>query len=283
MRGRINRWWSLLPALAAFGTAGALAEFGIEGMGTVSTRANEGRATVSPDGMRIVWSSPDREGGPGGGDLWQARRVDGRWQHAQPLALDTPAKEADPAFSADGRWLYFVSNRAGGVGGDDLYRAEVLGGAGFGAAQNLGAGVNSVGDERAPSPSHDATRLLFVSDGRSDAGGHDLFVATWNDERFVDAQPVAGVNTANDEFDAAWLDGGRVLVFARSTDARTAPVRLYVAHCDGAAYANTAPLALSFNTDTSRTSGPMPDWNAPGELLLSGTAKAPRAGGLDIY
>ena len=91
---------SLLPLLPVGGTAFALSEFGIEGMGVVSTKANEVRATVSPDGQRIVWGSPDRAGGPGGGDLWQATLKDGRWQDATPLPLNTAQRESAPMFSA---------------------------------------------------------------------------------------------------------------------------------------------------------------------------------------
>lgn len=265
------------------GGAGALSEFGIEGMGVVSTPRSEVRGAVSPDGRRIVWGSTDREGGAGGWDLWQATLIDGRWQNPQPLPVNGPGNDFDPLFSADGRWLYFFSNRPGGRGGDDLYRAAVLADGGYGAAENLGPGVNSRGDEWAPTPSRDGRHLLFASDGFGGAGRHDLFVATWNGKAFVDPRPLPGVNTAADEFDAAWLGDGRAIVFARSDNVGTQPIRLYLAQCDGARYADAGPLTLSFNTATGRTLGPALDWNKPGELLLSGSAKSPKAGQMDIY
>ncbi|KEZ99523.1 TolB-like protein, partial [Xanthomonas vasicola pv. vasculorum NCPPB 895] len=73
-------------------------------MGVVSTPANEARATLSPDGQRIVWAS-DRAGGAGGWDLWQAQLRGGRWQDARPLPINTAQDETTPLFSADGRWL----------------------------------------------------------------------------------------------------------------------------------------------------------------------------------
>ncbi|WP_052101466.1 TolB family protein [Novilysobacter arseniciresistens] len=274
---------SLLAGLLTAGSAAAwLSEYGIEGMHVVSTKAVEVRASVSPDGQRIVWGSTDREGGRGGWDLWQARLVDGRWQDPQPLALNSRDNDFDPMFSTDGRWLYFFSNRRGGEGGDDLYRAAVEPG-GFGKPANLGPGVNTAGDEWAPTPSADGAHLLFASDGHGGAGGHDLFVARHDGDAFVDPRPLAGVNTAADEFDGAWLGAGRSLVFARSDDPATAPVRLHVAHCDGSRYGREAPLKLSFNTAEATTLGPVVDWNKPGELLVTGVARAPRAGGLDIY
>jgi hypothetical protein len=280
---------SLLPVLAlgAYALSGPAAafisEFGIEGMGVVSTRASEIRGSVSPDGQRIVWGSTDREGGAGGWDLWQATLIDGRWQQARPLSLNTPANDFDPLFSADGRWLYFFSNRPGGVGGDDLYRAAVLADGSFGKVENLGPGVNTRGDEWAPTPSRDGQHLLFASDGFGGAGRHDLFVARWDGRAFVQAQPVRGVNTKADEFDAAWLGDGKALVFARSQDVAAKPTQLLLAQCDGNRYANAAPLTLSFNTDDGTTLGPALDWNKPAELLVSGSAKAPRAGKMDVY
>ncbi len=270
---------SLLPAAQA----GALQEFGIEGMGVVSTAESEVRASVGPDGKRIVWGSTSRKGGPGGWDLWGARLQDGRWTDAQPLPVNSAANDFDPVFSADGKWLYFFSNRDGGFGGDDLYRAQVREDGGFGPVENLGAGVNSAGEEWAPLPDGDGGRLLFASDGHGGAGRHDLFVARWNGEAFADPQPVPGINTDQDEFDAAWLGHGRAIVFARSADPASAPIRLWLAQCDGRAYADAAPLALSFNTAEGSTLGPVVDLAKPAELLVSGSAKAPRAGRMDIY
>lgn len=261
----------------------AFAPWGMEGVGVVSTRDTEIRATVSPDGTTIVWGSPDRAGGPGGWDLWRARRVDVRWQDAQPLALDTPAKEFDPMFSADGRWLYFFSDRPGGQGGDDLYRAPVAADGTIGDPANLGAGVNTRGDEWAPTPSRDGRRLLFASDGRPGARRHDLFVATWNGHAFADATAVPGVATDADEFDATWLGDGDALVFARSDDAASKPIRLFVATCRAKAYADATPLAVAFNTPDGWTLGPAVDWNRPVEMLVSGAAPSPKAGRLDVY
>ena len=79
---------ALAASLLFVPSASGLAEFGIEGMGVVSTPANEARATLSPDGQRIVWAS-DRAGGAGGWDLWQAQLVGGRWQQATSLPLNT--------------------------------------------------------------------------------------------------------------------------------------------------------------------------------------------------
>ena len=282
---------SLLVGALAAGTVAALSEFGIEGMHAVSTRADEIRASVSLDGQTIVWGRSDREAdmqdaGMPRWTLWQARLTENRWQDATPLPepVNGAGDDLEPAFSADGHWLYFASNRAGGFA---LYRVPVLADGGFGEPQSLGPGVNGIGAERAPSVSRDGRHLLFARNRDGGAGGFDLFVARWDGTAFVDPRPVAGINTDADESDAVWLGDGEATVFARSdaaADVRAeTPTRLYLAQCDGSRYADAAPLALSFNTAEGQTLGSGVDWSRPGELLVSGSAPSPRAGLTDIY
>jgi hypothetical protein len=262
------------PALAQ------LAEYGIEGIWTVSTRDAELRGSVAPDGKRMVWGS-DRAGAMGGSDLWQARNQDGRWLDPQPLPFNTAALEAEPTFSADGRWLYFVSDRAGGAGGRDLYRVAVREG-GYGEPESLGAAINTDADEGSPLPSADGQWLLFASNGGHGQGGYDLKLARWRGDRFVLHGPVPGVNSGHDEFDAAWLDGGRALAFARG-DAESGSVRVYVAACDGRQYAGAVPWTLSFNTADGYTRAVVADPSRPGEGTVTGSARSPKAGKTDVY
>ncbi len=276
------RWTplALAASLLFVPSASGLAEFGIEGMGVVSTPANEAHATLSPDGQRIVWAS-DRAGGPGGWDLWQAHLRGGRWQDAQPLPLNTAQDEITPLFSADGRWLLFASSRPGGTGGSDLYRVPVDTQGGLGAVQSLGAAINSRGNERAPSLSLDGTRLLFASDGHGGAGGLDVLVARWDGRAFTAPAPLRDINTGADELDAAWLGDGRGLVWARG--AVDGPSQVLLATCSNGHYAQDQALPLSFNGPQERTFGAVVDAAKPGELLVTGSARAPRAGQLDIY
>lgn len=259
--------------------ASALSEYGIEGMGVVSTRADELRATLSADGQRIIWAS-NREGGAGGWDLWQARLQDKRWTQPQPLALNSSADELDPFLSSDGRWLYFASNRPGGHGGFDLYRAALSADGQPGVAENLGSTVNGRQDERSPALAEDGG-LLFSSNRRGGAGGWDLWQAHAAAAGFAAPTPLAGINSAGDELDGSWLGGGRGVVFARANAGGGA--QLWLSHCRQGQWQAPTLLGLSFNSADSDTRGAALDNNAPGELLVSGKARAPRAGGLDLY
>ena len=81
-----------------------------------------------------------------------------------------------PAVSPDDKFLYFVSNKRGGVGGKDIYRVERLRGGMYGKVVNLGAEINTTGNEEFPYISKDNI-LYFSSDGYYGFGGLDLFKA----------------------------------------------------------------------------------------------------------
>ncbi len=259
--------------------ASALSEYGIEGMGVVSSRADELRATLSADGRRIIWAS-NRDGGAGGWDLWQATLQDTRWVDARPLPLNSGADEVDPFLSADGRWLYFASNRKGGRGGFDLYRAPLQADGGFGTPQPLGTAVNGRHDERSPALADDG-RLLLASNRDGGAGGWDLWVAAAAGGDFAAPVPLAGINGPGDELDGSWLGGGRAVVFSRASGPDHA--QLWVSQCRQGRWGDPALLPLSFNHPDGDARAALADASKPGELVLSGRARSPRAGGLDLY
>lgn len=265
---------SLLSAPCAM----ALSEFGIEGMGVVSTRANEAQATIAPDGQRIVWAS-DRAGGAGGWDLWQARLRDGRWQDPVALALNTPGDETDPYFSHDGRTLFFASNRAGGRGGFDLYRVPVQADGGFGPVVALPPSINTRADERRPALRPDGQVLLFARNVKGGQGGFDLYRADAQGEEFAEATALpAPLNSAADELGGEWLGNAGALALTRVSGGQS---QVWQVGCD---YRQPAvPLALSFNTPEGQTGAPVVDASKPSELVLAGQARAPKAGGLDLY
>lgn len=240
--------------------------------GVVSSPYSEIRAATSPDGRTVLWGSTNRPGGAGGWDVWMSRRAGEHWSAPVAVAFDTQANEFDPAFAADGRTVYFFSNRPGGYGGDDLWQVAFdPATASFGTPLNLGAAVNSSGDEWAPTPSADGRTLLFATNGRGGAGRYDLFVSAWRDGAWQAAVPVAGeVNGPGDDFDAVWLDGGRVLVFARSDDLDRAPIALWSAVREGDRYVHAQPLDARVNVDGGAVLGPSADPARADALLFSG-------------
>lgn len=265
---------SLLSAPGAM----ALSEFGIEGMGVVSTKANEAQATIAPDGKRIIWAS-DRPGGTGGWDLWQATLRDGRWQDPAPLAFNTAGDDVDPFFSHDGAWLYFASNGGSGSGEFDLYGVMIREDGSFGTVLTMPVTVNTAADERRPAVRPDGQVLLFARNGKGTQGGFDLYVATAQGRGFNTATPLpAPLNSAADELGGDWLGNGGALALTRVAGGHS---QVWVVGCD---YSKAAePLGLSFNTADGQTGAPVVDASKPSEMVVAGQAKSPKAGGLDLY
>jgi hypothetical protein len=103
-------------------------------------------------------------------DLWIIDKSGSGWSEPRNLgsAVNTAAAEAYPSLAADGT-LYFASNRPGGSGGMDLYRARLVDGK-YAEPQNL-AEINSPAQESQPAVNGDQTLLVFSSTGRDDALG----------------------------------------------------------------------------------------------------------------
>ena len=249
--------------------------------GIVSSQYTEIRLAASPDGRLLLWGSTDRPG-PGGWNIWMARRTQGGWSQPQPAPFNSDANDFDPAFAGDGRLVYFFSNRPGGHGGDDIYRVPVTGD-GFGPVEHLGPEINTPGDEWAPSPSPDGSQLMFASNVPK--AKHDLFVARTRGAGFARARPLPGaVNTPGaDEFDATFLADGSSIVFSRSNDVENEEIRLYYSAPGPRGYDAGTELPHGINLAGGAALGPTIDPRDPQSLYFSSKRPEASAGKLDIY
>lgn len=95
--------------------------------------------------------------------------------HAGTNVNGTNSIELDPAVSADGRTLYFASNRRGGQGGFDIWCCHQLPNGDWSRAENAGPSVNSSADDVAPFLHADGRTLYLASNGRMGFGGFDTY------------------------------------------------------------------------------------------------------------
>jgi hypothetical protein len=126
--------------------------------------------------------------------------------------LNTPAAEGCPMLSRDGLQLYFASNRPGGLGELDIWVAERAGPEEpFGTPVNLGAPINSPGNDFCPSPLRDGKGFLFVSNRPGGCGGTDIYLTRSHPQNGWATPRNLGctVNSSADE-------AGPVLVFAEA-------------------------------------------------------------------
>jgi hypothetical protein len=151
--------------------------------------ADEYEPRASPDGTVLVFvrRRPDANA-----DLVVRRWRPSGWSEPVALAsVNTDADELGPEFAADGRTIWFVSNREGGSGGYDLWYAPYLGDGdaidAWGVPVNAGAGINSAFDEYGPALTPDGSTLYFASDrpapGETDVSPDREWAATMRERR----------------------------------------------------------------------------------------------------
>lgn len=167
----------------------------------LNSNADEGACCLSPDGRTMYLTSClSDERYPRFATIVTSRRSDATWNKPQPLPItrDTLSLYAHPAVSPDGQWLYFVSDMPGGMGGKDLWRVRLTE-AGIGGVENLGAPVNTPGDEMFPTfrPNGD---LYFSSDGHEGMGGLDIYIAHPTASGWTIEHPGYPLNSMGDDF-----------------------------------------------------------------------------------
>ena len=169
---------------------------------------NDGCITFTPDGKTMVFAKGNsgKRRGSSDVDLYLSRFRNGSWSEPVPLNInDSEAWDSSPAFSQDGRTLYFASNRKGrgrnmqGYGGTDIYSAVMDSRGRFSRVKNLGPEINTAGNELFPYVAEDA-KLYFASDGHPGYGGLDIFVVTRANGKTAIENLRQPVNSTGDDF-----------------------------------------------------------------------------------
>lgn len=170
----------------------------------INTDDNEGAQTITADGKQLFFIGCNRRSGLGSCDIYRALRNGRKW--GTPENLGSPVNsskwESQPSVSADGKTLYFVSNRAGGQGGMDIWVTHLAPNGEWTVPRNLGDVINTPYSEETPFIHPDGKTLYFTSNGHPGMGEKDIYftrkdsvgnwttpknlgypINTWNDEQ----------------------------------------------------------------------------------------------------
>lgn len=188
----------------------------------LNTPGNEGAQTISSDGRSMYFTACDREDGIGRCDIYYATLEGTRWTVGTNIGSPVNSRywESQPSISADGRMLFFVSNRPGGVGGMDLWYSVKRNNGAWSTPVNPGIDLNSKGDEFSPFIYFDGRTLYFSSNGRKSFGGFDIFSSVMkNDSTWTEPENLGpAVNTPSDETGLVISATGRTGYFSSSED-----------------------------------------------------------------
>jgi len=164
---------------------------------------NQGAIAISPDGNTIIYARGNAASKRDNPEVSLYASYFRGAAFTEPIYMpvneDIRYWNSTPAFSPDGKTLYFSSNRPGGYGGLDLYKATLLANGDFGNVQNLGPEINTSGNEMFPRP-EDNGDLFFSSDGHPGFGKMDIFVAEKGEDgvKIVNLGP--NINSVADDF-----------------------------------------------------------------------------------
>lgn len=167
-------------------SASSTADQELENLNFRSKRTNkkyhEGPLCFTSDGKKVYFTRNNLNGKGDKGiinlNLYAAEiDTEGKWYNEKELSLNSKDySTGHPALSSDGKTMYFASDMPGGFGGADLYKMTVNEDGTFGSPENLGAKVNTEGQEMFPWITSEGT-LFFASDGHLGLGGLDVFAA----------------------------------------------------------------------------------------------------------
>ncbi|HNS11002.1 MAG TPA: OmpA family protein [Bacteroidia bacterium] len=163
--------------------------FNKQGTEMILTRNNLGqkrRALVNNEILRLK--------------LFFSTLVDGKWTDVVPFKYNSDTYScAHAALSPDGNRLYFSSDMPGSIGGMDLWycdrRAD-----GWSMPQNMGPGINTLGNEVFPTVAGDNT-IYFSSNGHAGIGGLDIYSTRDSAEAYTIVHNLgAPFNSSDDDF-----------------------------------------------------------------------------------
>ncbi len=173
-----------------------------------SANVNEGSVAFSPDGNTMVFAKGNTDGKKSrrSVDLFISYKKNGKWSTPVSMPINSPEYwDTSPSFNQAGTTMYFASDRPGGFGGSDIYRATLNDRGRWANVSNMGASINTAGDEVFPYVAPD-NKLYFASNGHAGFGMLDLFSAE-NKGGVVTIQNLGpSFNSSADDFGLVYSD-----------------------------------------------------------------------------
>ncbi len=169
---------------------------------------NEGSIAFSPDGNTVVFAKGNPEGKKArrSVDLYFATKRNGEWTNPTPMPINNPlAWDTSPSFNQSGTTIYFASDRPGGYGGSDIYRASLNARGRWADVTNMGPAINTPEDEVFPYVAPD-NKLYFASTGHAGFGMLDLFEAENSGGVITVKNMGPSFNSSSDDFGLVYSD-----------------------------------------------------------------------------
>lgn len=180
----------------------------------INTEGHEATVNLSIDGQTLYIYKDIR----GNGELFESKLESDSagietWSEPTKLGSDINSKayETHVTITANGKTLYFISDRDNGFGGKDIYSCNLLPTGQWALSQNAGPILNSEFDEDGVFMHPDGKTLFFSSNGHESMGGYDIMSTTLTDSGWTKPQNLGyPINSVDDDvFFVTTPDGKR--------------------------------------------------------------------------
>jgi len=165
----------------------------------LNTKGNDAPIALSPDGQTLFTF---RSGATDNGDIYMSTLEGDTWTVPQKLKGDVNTKfwEGSCSITADGKNLYFTSERPGGYGKRDIYIAEKMNDDSWRNVKNLGPAINTKYNDDTPFIHVDGVTFFFSSEGHKSIGDYDIFYSIKKDNDWIEPINMGyPLNTTDDD------------------------------------------------------------------------------------
>jgi outer membrane protein OmpA-like peptidoglycan-associated protein/tetratricopeptide (TPR) repeat protein len=159
-----------------------------------NSRNHESLVSISPDGKTLFLYKK--------GTLWKSSYENGQWSEPQKLERKIISDVYDNHISitADGKKVFFTSERKKGYGGLDIYMCAKTADGEWSVAVNMGELFNTDGDEQSPFISRDGKTLFFASNGHKGFGGYDIYRSVFDGKKWSEPENMGRpINSCGDD------------------------------------------------------------------------------------
>jgi hypothetical protein len=256
----------------------------------INSTFSDRHPAISKNGLSLYFTS-DRPGGYGGDDIWVSQRASAYdiWGAPQNLGalVNTAGTEYSPTFTRDGHWLFFISTRLGGYGGEDIwasYRKHVHNDFGWEMPVNLGPLINSAFDDGGPTlVEEDDTVILYFASNRPGGQDLDIYSAVMNnDGSFQMPEPITEINSIGRDSRTAIRRDGLELLITSNRPGTVGALDLWVSTRDSIFEPWSSPENLGPTINSGSNDG-APALTSDAETLFFYSNRPGGLGGNDLY
>ena len=180
----------------------------------VSTNLNERDMAIAPDGKEMFYTIQAAQNAAST-IITLKKLSNDKWSQPDVAPFSGKYSDLEPAFSPDGKKLFFSSNRPtdGQAPKDyDIWYVEKTNGI-WSVPKNLGSPVNTKANEFYPSVATSGT-IYFTAEYDKGIGKEDIYHSRWANNAFTTPEPLdTAVNSSAYEFNAFVTTDERYIIF----------------------------------------------------------------------